>query len=108
MAIINTGQRVGRYFVQSLIKDNLYTETYRVEDDNQDSFFLKAYIMKIMLEKMINQEIGVVYEIERSHNLKPKNLIGFIENGTMHHEEVVFSPTQGMVGSIAFLQENVL
>ena len=39
MAIIKTSQRVGRYFVQSLTKENLYTETYRVEDENQDPFF---------------------------------------------------------------------
>lgn len=59
MAIIKTGQRVGRYSVQSLTKENLYTETYRVEDENQDPFFLKAYIMKIMPEKMINQETAL-------------------------------------------------
>ena len=74
MAILYTGQRVGRYIVQSLIKENLYTETYRVEDENQNPFFLKAYLMKKMPEKMINQETGAVYEIERIQNLKHKNL----------------------------------
>ena len=87
MAILSTGKHVGRYLVQSLIKENLYTETYRVEDENHNPFFLKAYLTKKMPEKMINQETGVVYEIEHVQNLKHKNLISFIESGTMHHEE---------------------
>ena len=87
MAILNSGQRVGRYFVQSQIKENLYTETYRVEDEDHNPFFLKAFFTKKMPEKMINQETGVIYEIERCQNLKHKNLISFIESGTMLHEE---------------------
>lgn len=87
MAILNTGQRVGNYFVQSLIKENLYTETYRVEDEDHNPYFLKTYLTKKMPEKMINQETGIVYEIERSQNLKHKNLISFIESGSMSHEE---------------------
>ena len=35
---------------------------------------------------MINQETGVVIEIERSHNLKNKNLISYIESGAVLHE----------------------
>lgn len=87
MAILNTGQLVGRYIVQSLIKENLYTETYRVEDENHNPFFLKTYLTKKMPEKMINQETGIVYEIERSQALKHKNIVSFIENGSMSHEE---------------------
>lgn len=87
MAILNTGQLVGRYTVQSLIKENLYTETYRVEDEDHNPYFLKTFLMKKMPEKQINPATGSVYEIERSQNIQHKNLISFIESGAMDLEE---------------------
>jgi len=105
MAILNTGQRVGGYFVQSLIKENLYTETYRVEDEDHNPYFLKTYLTKKMPEKMINQETGIVYEIERSQNLKHKNLICFIESGSMFHEEgnIQYYLTNYLTGEVRFI-----
>lgn len=46
MAILKTGQQIGKYTVQSLIKENLYTETYRVEDEDHNPFFLKTFLTK--------------------------------------------------------------
>ena len=42
MAILIRGQQVDKYTVQSLIKENLYTETYRVEDEDGNPFFMKV------------------------------------------------------------------
>ncbi len=50
MAILNRGQQIGKYSVQSLIKENLYTESYRVEDEDGNPFFLKVFIIKKMPE----------------------------------------------------------
>lgn len=87
MAVLKTGQCIGRYVVQCLIKENLYTETYRVEDEDHNPFFLKTYLTKKMPEKLVNPETGNVYEIERSQELKHKNVISFIECGSIQHEE---------------------
>ena len=48
MAILNRGQQIGKYSVQSLIKENLYTESYRVEDEDGNPFFLslKRYLYR--------------------------------------------------------------
>lgn len=40
MAILTRGQQIDKYRVQSLIKESLYTETYRVEDED---FFQLAF-----------------------------------------------------------------
>lgn len=83
MAIFTRGTQIEQYKVQSLIKENLYTETYRVEDEDGNPFFLKAFITKRMPEKLINTETGVVFEIEHSRKMNHKNIISFISNGIL-------------------------
>ena len=43
MSTLHEGQKIGDYTVQSLIKKNLYTETYRVEDEKQQVFFSETF-----------------------------------------------------------------
>lgn len=43
MATLKEKEHIGKYTVQCLIKLNLYTETYRVEDSDQHPFFLKLF-----------------------------------------------------------------
>ena len=83
MPLFEKGHRIGDYIVQSLIKENLYTETYRVEDENLTPFFMKAFVIKRVPEKLINAETGSVYEIEYSRNIRHKNIISFIGSGKM-------------------------
>ena len=87
MAILSRGQQIDKYTVQSLIKENLYTETYRVEDEDENPFFMKVFVTKRMPEKLINVETGTVYEIEYCKKLKHKNLVSFISQGMIHDEE---------------------
>lgn len=87
MAILSRGQQIDKYTVQSLIKENLYTETYRVEDEDENPFFMKVFVTKRMPEKLINVETGTVYEIEYCKKLKHKNLVSFIGQGTIHGDE---------------------
>ena len=45
MAILNRKLRIGKYEVKRLIKENNYCETYRVEDEKEEPFFLKLFIL---------------------------------------------------------------
>ncbi|MBQ8853437.1 MAG: AAA family ATPase [Alistipes sp.] len=83
MAVLESGQRVDGYFVQSLIKANVYTETYRVEDESHQPFFMKVYIMKLVPSKLINPQTGVILEIEYSQKIKSRNVASFISSGTI-------------------------
>ncbi|MBP3408943.1 MAG: AAA family ATPase [Bacteroidaceae bacterium] len=81
MPIFEKGHKIDKYVVKSLIKENLYTETYKVEDEDYNPFFLKAFILKRLPEKLINKESGNIYEIEFCQNIRHKNIISFIANG---------------------------
>jgi transitional endoplasmic reticulum ATPase len=87
MAILIRGQQIDKYTVQSLIKENLYTETYRVEDEDGNPFFMKVFVTKRMPEKLLDTETGTVFEIAYSQKLKHKNIASFINSGTIESEE---------------------
>ena len=83
MAVLESGQRVDGYLVQSLIKANVYTETYRVEDEAHQPFFMKVYIMKLVPQMLINPQSGVILEIEYSQRIKSRNVVSFISSGNI-------------------------
>ena len=87
MAIFKNGELIGLYVVQSLIKENLYTETYRVEDEDNNPYFMKAFVLKKMPEKLVNPETGKVLEIEYCKNMKHKNIVSYLDCGEMDTEE---------------------
>ena len=87
MALLQSGQQVDGYRVQSLIKANVYTETYRVEDASHQPFFMKVYIMKLVPQKLINPTTGLILEIEYSQKIKSRNVVSFISNGTINTEQ---------------------
>lgn len=53
MAILREAETIGNFKVQSLIKSNLYTETYRVEDQNATPYFLKLFVLKRLDRKSV-------------------------------------------------------
>ena len=87
MAILNQNQGIGSYEVKRLIKENNYCETYRVEDEKGEPFFLKLYILKDTPEKMLDSEHKVTC-IEVMSKLRHKNIISYVEQGTYQNEEV--------------------
>lgn len=87
MATFNSGERIHQYRVQSLIKENLYTETYRVEDEDNNPYFMKVFVLKRVPEKLINVETGKVLEIEYSQKLKHKNIVSYVDSGEMDSKE---------------------
>ena len=87
MPILQNNSRVGRFVVQSLIKQNAYTETYRAIDDNNTPYFLKLFVVSRLPQKLVNPETGVVREVEYSQLLVHRNVVSFIDSGTLQHEE---------------------
>lgn len=87
MALLNDSDHVGRYKVQSLIKANLYTETYRVEDTDGTPYFLKLFILKKLPGKLLNTSTNTVKEIEFSQKLQHKNIVSFITSGSLECKE---------------------
>ena len=87
MAILKQNQQIGKYEVRRLIKDNNYCETYRVEDEKQDPFFLKLFIIKNTPEKMLN-DAHQVSCIELMSELCHKNIVSYVEHGTYHDDAV--------------------
>lgn len=87
MAILNNNQTIGKYAVRRLIKENLYCETYRVEDVNEEPFFLKIFVLKNTPTKMIDQD-GWLRYINISKQISHRNIISFVECGTYQNDEV--------------------
>lgn len=87
MSAIKKGQIIGQYTVQSLIKENAYTETYRAEDEDHNPFFFKAFVVKRLPEKLINKETGTVYEIEYCRQLNHRSLISYVDSGMIETDE---------------------
>ena len=75
------------YEVQSLIKENLYTETYVVKNEDDAPAFLKLFIMKRLPEKLKNAESGTVLEIEYSRQVKTEHVVNNIGDGTIDCRE---------------------
>ena len=87
MAILNNNQRIEKDEVRRLIKENNYCETYRVEDEKGEPFFLKLFILKNTPEKMLNSEHKVSC-IELMSKLRHKNIVSYVEQGTYQDDAV--------------------
>ena len=87
MAILLSNQRFGKYEVQYMIKENSYCETYRVEDKDENSFFLKIYIKAKMPERLFDKN-GNISSIELSLNLDHDIILKVLEHGDIEIEGV--------------------
>lgn len=87
MAVLINNQHIGKYEVKRLIKENNYCETYRVEDEKGEPFFLKLYILKNTPEKMLDSEHKVTC-IDIMSKLRHKNIVSYVEQGICQNEEV--------------------
>lgn len=87
MSTIKNGQNIGKYTIQSLIKENAYTETYRAEDEDHNAYFFKLFVIKRMPEKLINSTTGNVFEIEYAKQLNHRNIVSFVDSGVYEAEE---------------------
>ena len=84
--ILKEGQLINnKWHVVYLIKSNPYAESYRVEDESGNPYFMKIYRLKNTPEKLI--ENGTVKEITWSVSIKHKNIISVVDNGSYSDEE---------------------
>ena len=84
MSIFNTGDYVGGYKVQSLIKQNEYTETYKTVNANEQPYFLKVYIMKRTPAKLVNNDSHEVLEIALLQKIQHVNVVSHIAHGSFN------------------------
>ena len=87
MAILTNNQQIGKYDVKRIIKENSYCETYRVEDEQGEPFFLKLFILKNTPEKMLDAD-HQVNSIGILSKLRHKNIVSYVEQGTFQSDEV--------------------
>ena len=87
MAILNNKQHIGKYEVVRLIKENSYCETYRVEDEKEEPFFLKLFVLKNTPAKMLDENHKVAC-IDYMSKLRHKNIVSYIERGIYSDEQV--------------------
>ena len=86
MAVLSTSEHIGAYKVQSLIKSNYYTETYRVVDGDNHPFFLKLFIVNRLPYVLLNPESKKVREIEYCQLLNHRNLVNYVADGAFERE----------------------
>ena len=83
--ILKQGQPIGeKWHVVYLIKENPYAESYRVEDEGGNPYFLKIYRLKNTPDKLIVD--GEVAEIAAYRQLSHKNIASYIDDGTYNDE----------------------
>ncbi len=82
--ILKEGQPIGRWHVVYLIKENPYAESYRVEDESANPYFLKIYRLKNTPDKLFTN--GEVNEIALSRQLNHKNIVSYIDDGVYNDE----------------------
>ena len=61
MAALSINEKIGNYWVKSIIKSNSYTETYRVEDADSHPYFLKLFLLKNLPSQLLNDKTKVVF-----------------------------------------------
>ena len=83
--ILKEGQPIAnRWHVVYLIKENSYAESYRVEDEGGNPYFLKIYRLKNTPDKLIRN--GEVAEIAACRQLSHKNIVSYIDDGVYNDE----------------------
>ena len=88
MAILTTGQTIGRYEVLNLIKENIYTESYHVKSEDKDDYFLKLFVLERLPERLLDKETGKVTETEHSRGIHNVHFLSHIDDGTYESGDI--------------------
>ena len=81
MPLLQPKQSIDNYIVQYLIKENRYCETYRVEDQEEKSFFLKLFIMEKVPRRLFDKD-GYISSINLNEDLRHHAILSVVERGT--------------------------
>jgi transitional endoplasmic reticulum ATPase len=83
--ILKEGQPIGiKWHVVYQIKENPYVESYRVEDESGNPYFLKIYRIKNTPDKLLHD--GEINEIALSRRLSHKNIVSYIDDAVYNDE----------------------
>ena len=81
MVILKENDKVGSYTVLYFIKEGLYNGTYRVQNEEGRSFFMKLYDTELVPEKL--WEDGEICEISYSRKIRHDNVISYVDDGSV-------------------------
>lgn len=87
MAVLSINDKIGKYWVKAIVKSNIYTETYHVENADSHPYFMKLFLLKNLPSQLLNDETKTVKEIEYSSRLNHRNIVSYIESGTITRED---------------------
>lgn len=83
MNAIKENSTVGEFTVQSLIKKNEYTESYKVVDKDGKSYFLKLYVLARTPDKLVHTEDHEVLEVLALRKLRDVSKVSYVTHGTV-------------------------
>ena len=83
MGILQEGSSIDTYRVQRLLKENEYTETYTVVSEDNNTYFLKLYVLKRTPAKLICKEEHKVKEIATLRKIQHINVVSYINDGSI-------------------------
>lgn len=84
MSALTLGSEVGAYTVLSLIKQNEYTETYKIVNENGNPYFLKLYLLKLTPSKLLDKSTNEVTEIVLFRKMKHPNIASYITDAKVN------------------------
>lgn len=101
MSILKGNQKIGRYTVQSFIKDGQFNESYRVNDSSGVSYFLKIYDPNRVPGKVMNTD-SIIAEIGYCEKIRHPNVISYVEKGILPQDgnDYPYLVTKFITGSL--------
>lgn len=75
------GYRIGKYSISFFIKEGLYNDTYKIEDENRNPLFMKFYDLSAVPEKLIID--GEIEEVINCRKISHDNVISHIDDGSI-------------------------
>ena len=99
------GYRIGKYSVSFFIKEGLYNDTYKIEDENGNPLFMKFYDLSAVPEKLIID--GEIEEVINCRKISHDNVISHVDDGsiTIDGKEYRYLITRYFIGRL--LSESV-
>ena len=100
MIILQEKDIIGSYRVQYLIKEGLYNSTYRVFNENEESFFMKFYDPDLVQDKFLQN--GEIREIIYCRKINHSNVISYVDDGVVEigSKKYKYLITNYFVGSL--------
>lgn len=83
--ILEENSKIGRYVVQSFIKEGQFNESFVVKDTSGTSYFLKIYNPKRIPHEILNSD-SIITEIDYCERMNHPNVIRYVDKGVYSEE----------------------